>query len=324
MDLLSSIRKEGSRGGVNFQWSDVTASQHREHYLGHSIMAPVGRWQKGRDLSWYAKVDPSSPLSKSEQRESAEEKRAKERREEIRLVKEAEGDALAKALGLPVAERSEPGTGANAVEVEEVKRVIKETEIGDEIEEASRTRGFGDFVGRVEEVDVDASGNGVPERGGLVRRDGRQKSERNEREGRSRSRSRSRERRHRRHHYRERSKGRDRDRYEGRERNYGHHRDRDRERERPGASDDRRRDDSRTRHPPWKDSHRRYRSRSTDRRPHREDRERRRSREPRRRRSHSPRYDARERSRERPGRSRSPHLDRRDRRRDREDDRRRW
>ncbi|KAH8683376.1 kinase phosphorylation domain-containing protein, partial [Tricladium varicosporioides] len=83
MDLLSSIRKSGSRGGVNFSWDEVSTSQHRENYLGHSLMAPVGRWQKGRDLNWYAKADDT---------------KARERKEEIKRIKEAEEDALARAL----------------------------------------------------------------------------------------------------------------------------------------------------------------------------------------------------------------------------------
>ncbi|RDW89149.1 hypothetical protein BP6252_01181 [Coleophoma cylindrospora] len=143
MDLLSSIRKSGSRGGVNFSWDDVQTSQHRENYLGHSLMAPVGRWQKGRDLSWYAKADDESNAN-----ETAEEKRARERKEEIRRIKEAEEDALARALGLPVPERNGAGTGANNIDVGEMRRVIKETGAGDdEIDEVGKAKGFGDFVG---------------------------------------------------------------------------------------------------------------------------------------------------------------------------------
>ncbi|KAK6144229.1 hypothetical protein DH2020_021049 [Rehmannia glutinosa] len=38
----------GVRGGRDqFSWDDVKVDKHRENYLGHSIKAPVGRWQKG-------------------------------------------------------------------------------------------------------------------------------------------------------------------------------------------------------------------------------------------------------------------------------------
>ncbi|KAG0648608.1 Multiple myeloma tumor-associated [Hyphodiscus hymeniophilus] len=156
MDLLSSIRKSGSRGGVNFSWDEVSTSQHRENYLGHSLMAPVGRWQKGRDLNWYAKGDDQAGV----EGETAAEKKVRERKEEIRRIKEAEEDALARALGLPVAERNQ--TGANAVSVGEMNRVMKEVEDGNEAPgEIGRGKGFGDFVGKVEEGDQAVKGEGV-------------------------------------------------------------------------------------------------------------------------------------------------------------------
>ncbi|RHZ73383.1 hypothetical protein CDV55_108933 [Aspergillus turcosus] len=91
MDLVAGVRKEGSRGGRGeFKWSDVKDSTHRENYLGHSLMAPVGRWQQGRDLQWYAKGETTA------------EEQARRDREELQRVKQAEEEAMARALGLPL------------------------------------------------------------------------------------------------------------------------------------------------------------------------------------------------------------------------------
>jgi hypothetical protein len=102
MDLVQTVRKEGSRGGAgDFKWSDVQSSTHRENYLGHSVMAPTGRWARGRDLTWYAKPDKHGAGTEGDSE-------ANFRKEELRRIKEAEQDAMARALGLPVPDRSNP------------------------------------------------------------------------------------------------------------------------------------------------------------------------------------------------------------------------
>ncbi|KZS98562.1 hypothetical protein SISNIDRAFT_448828 [Sistotremastrum niveocremeum HHB9708] len=75
----------GTRGGhAEFKWTDVSADKDRENYIGHSINAPTGRWQKNKDIHWY-----NRDIDRTEA----------ERLEEIRRIKEAEEDALAMALG---------------------------------------------------------------------------------------------------------------------------------------------------------------------------------------------------------------------------------
>lgn len=54
-----------------------------QNYLGHSINAPTGRWQRNKDVHWYNRdVDDN----------------AEWKQEELRRIKEAEKEALAVAL----------------------------------------------------------------------------------------------------------------------------------------------------------------------------------------------------------------------------------
>ncbi|XP_065053628.1 multiple myeloma tumor-associated protein 2 homolog [Rhopilema esculentum] len=84
-----------SRGGVRggkdqFNWEDVKSDKDRENYLGHSLKAPVGRWQKGKDLVWYTK-DKEDGISEEDRR-----------KKELQGVRDLEAQAMAEALGFKV------------------------------------------------------------------------------------------------------------------------------------------------------------------------------------------------------------------------------
>src|ERR1044072_6683276 len=100
---------------------DVKADKHRENYLGHSLHAPVGRWQQGKDLTRYAKGDKKDDSHKKE----------------INAIKEAESDVMAELLG---GGKRRVVTGN--VTQQELTNVLKrqQDEEGDEQEEV--TKGF--------------------------------------------------------------------------------------------------------------------------------------------------------------------------------------
>lgn len=56
MAVYNGPPRGGSRGGRDqFNWDAVKGDKDREYYLGHSVKALTGRWQKGKDVYWYTR-----------------------------------------------------------------------------------------------------------------------------------------------------------------------------------------------------------------------------------------------------------------------------
>ena len=105
----------GVRGGKDqFTWESVKTDKDRECYLGHSVMAPVGRWQQGKDIHWYNAEDKA--------------KQAKVINEEFLKAKELEEKALMAALGYKIVEKPV------------VKHEAQQIKIKQEYEEKSKSK----------------------------------------------------------------------------------------------------------------------------------------------------------------------------------------
>lgn len=122
----------GVRGGRDqFKWDDVKVDKHRENYLGHSVKAPVGRWQKGKDLYWYTRD------KKSDTEDAL--------KEEIRRVKEEEEQAMREALGL--APKRSNRTQGNRLDKHEYAELIKRGSTAEDLgaghAEAAQVQGLG-------------------------------------------------------------------------------------------------------------------------------------------------------------------------------------
>lgn len=127
-----------SRGGVRggrdqFNWDDVKSDKHRENYLGHSVKAPVGRWQKGKDLTWYAK----------DRKSDAEVEAA--RNAEIQKIKEEEEQAMRELLGLaPKRAKKFQGNRLDKQETAELfKRGKTEEDLAPDYAKGERIQGLG-------------------------------------------------------------------------------------------------------------------------------------------------------------------------------------
>ncbi|CAJ1932009.1 unnamed protein product [Sphenostylis stenocarpa] len=124
----------GVRGGRDqFTWEDVKVDKHRENYLGHSIKAPVGRWQKGKDLFWYTR----DKKSRNAEMEAA--------KEEIKRIKEEEEQAMREALGLAPKRANRPQV--NRLDKHEFSELVKRGSTAEDLgaghAEAARVQGLG-------------------------------------------------------------------------------------------------------------------------------------------------------------------------------------
>nr|XP_046264948.1 multiple myeloma tumor-associated protein 2 [Scatophagus argus]XP_046264949.1 multiple myeloma tumor-associated protein 2 [Scatophagus argus]XP_046264950.1 multiple myeloma tumor-associated protein 2 [Scatophagus argus] len=123
--MFGSSRSGGVRGGQDqFNWDDVKVDKHRENYLGNSLMAPVGRWQKGKDLTWYAKDKKG--------------KKVLSREEELAAIKAAEHEALMAALGHKNIKRQPTG-----LTKEDLVDVCRREEVDGEERNVDRVSGLG-------------------------------------------------------------------------------------------------------------------------------------------------------------------------------------
>lgn len=124
MAVYNGPPRGGSRGGRDqFNWEDVKGDKEREYYLGHSVKALAGRWQKGKDVYWYTREKGNSAVG----------------REEMLSVKAQEEQLMAEALGYkPQASHSR----GNQLEKHEMSKLLERSKSDDADAMASKGLGF--------------------------------------------------------------------------------------------------------------------------------------------------------------------------------------
>ena len=64
MAIFNGPPRAGSRGGRDqFNWEDVRGDKDASYYIGHSVKALSGRWQKGKDVYWYTREQKKEDAS---------------------------------------------------------------------------------------------------------------------------------------------------------------------------------------------------------------------------------------------------------------------